>query len=131
MTYTQLGVLAVVAAILIDLAGLRTRLLGRRVFWVSYAIIVFFQLVTNGLLTGFGIVRYDDAAIIGSSTPADGPPPFLGDGRIAFAPVEDLMFGFALVLLTLAMWVWLGRRGVQREPMAGPPIWRQRRARGR
>lgn len=131
MTYTQLGVLAVVAAILIDLAGLRTRLLGRRVFWVSYAIIVFFQLVTNGLLTGFGIVRYDDVAIIGSSTPVDGPPPFLGDGRIAFAPVEDLMFGFALVLLTLAMWVWLGRRGVQREPMAGPPVWRDRRPSGR
>ena len=34
-------------------------------------------------------------------------------------PVEDLVFGFALVLLSLSIWVWLGRRGVQREPAAG------------
>jgi lycopene cyclase domain-containing protein len=123
VTYTQLGILAVVGAIAIDMLGLRTRMITRRVFWVSYAIIVFFQLVTNGLLTGFGIVRYSDDAIIGSSTPVDGPPPFIGDGRLAFAPVEDLMFGFALVLITLSMWVWLGRRGVQREPRSGPPMW--------
>ena len=36
-----------------------------------------------------------------------------GDGRIAYAPVEDLLFGFALVLATLAWWVFWGRRGVQ------------------
>lgn len=123
MTYTQLGVIAVVAAIAIDLLGMRTRLVTRRVFWVSYAIIVFFQLVTNGLLTGFSIVRYSDDAIIGGATPLDRPPAFIGDGRLAFAPIEDLLFGFALVLLTLTMWVWLGRRGVQRTPMSGPPMW--------
>jgi len=59
--------------------------------------------------------------IIGSSTPIDAPPPMFGDGRVFFAPVEDLFFGFALVLLSLSMWVWLGRRGVQRTPTAGPP----------
>jgi hypothetical protein len=37
------------------------------------------------------------------------------------APVEDLLFGFTLVLLTLVLWVWWGRRGVQRTPYAGPP----------
>ncbi|MFA7323343.1 MAG: hypothetical protein WC005_03190 [Candidatus Nanopelagicales bacterium] len=125
MTYTQLGILAVVCALLIDLFGMRTRLVTRKVFWVAYAIIFFFQLVTNGLLTGFGIVRYSGEAIIGSSTSADLPPPFIGDGRLGYAPVEDLMFGFALVLLTLTMWVWLGRRGVQREPGSGPPVWRK------
>ena len=30
--------------------------------------------------------------------------------------------GFALVLLTLSLWVIWGRRGVQREPMSGPPM---------
>jgi hypothetical protein len=44
-----------------------------------------------------------------------------GDGRIVFAPVEDLLFGFALVVLTQVLWVWLGRRGVQRTPYSGPP----------
>ena len=121
MTYTQLAVLGVVAVAVLDLAVLRTRLLRRRVFWTSYAIVVFFQLVTNGVLTGLRIVRYDGDAIVGSSTPVDAAPPFLGDGRIAFAPFEDLLFGFALVLLTQCLWVWLGRRGVQRTPYAGPP----------
>jgi lycopene cyclase domain-containing protein len=121
MSYTQLAVLGVVVVILIDLFVLRTRLLRRKAFWVSYAIVVFFQLVTNGVLTGLRVVRYDGEAIVGSTTPADGPPPFLGDGRIAFAPLEDLLFGFALVVLAQAMWVWLGRRGVQRTPYSGPP----------
>ncbi len=121
MTYTQLAVLGVVVVVLLDLVVVRTRLLRRRAFWTAYAIIVFFQLVTNATLTGLRIVRYDDAAIVGSSTPVDGPPPFLGDGRIAYAPFEDLLFGFALVVLTLVLWVWLGRRGVERTPYAGPP----------
>lgn len=118
MSYTALGVVGVALTVVLDLWVLRTRLLTRRVFWVSYAIVVFFQLVTNGVLTGFEIVRYDGAAILGSSTPS-----FLGDGRIAYAPVEDLLFGFALVVQAMAWWVWWGRRGVQREPVAGPPRW--------
>ncbi len=121
MTYTQLAVLGVVVVVLLDLVVVRTRLLRRRAFWTAYAIIVFFQLVTNATLTGLRIVRYDGAAIVGSSTPVDRPPPFLGDGRIAYAPFEDLLFGFALVVLTLVLWVWLGRRGVQRTPYSGPP----------
>ena len=121
MTYTQLAVLGVVVVVLLDLVVVRTRLLRRRAFWTAYAIIVFFQLVTNATLTGLRIVRYDGAAIVGSSTPADAPPPFLGDGRIAYAPFEDLLFGFALVVLTLVLWVRLGRRGVQRTPYSGPP----------
>ena len=121
MTYTQLALLGVVVVVVLDLVVLRTRLLRRRVFWTSYAIVVFFQLVTNGVLTGLRIVRYDGAAIVGSSTPVDAPPPFLGDGRIAFAPFEDLLFGFARVVLTQVLWVWLGRRGVQRTPYSGPP----------
>ncbi len=125
MTYTQLGVVGVVVALILDLWVFRTRLVGRRVFWVSYAIIVFFQLVTNGMFTGFGIVQYDGDAIIGSTSPVQGPPPFLGDGRIAFAPVEDLLFGFSLVLLSLTLWIWWGRRGVERTPLAGPPLWRR------
>lgn len=127
MTYTQLAVLSVVLVVVVDLFVARTRLVTRKAFWVPYAIIVFFQLVTNGVLTGFRIVTYNGEVIIGESTPIDGPPPFIGEGRLAFAPVEDLMFGFSLVLLSLIMWVWLGRLGIQRTPIAGPPIWRSRR----
>lgn len=130
MTYTQLAVIGVILAAVYDLVVVRTRLLARRPFWVSYAIIAPFQLLTNGVLTGFGIVRYDGDAIIGETTREGVRPAFLGAGRICFAPVEDLLFGFALIVLTLATWVWLGRRGVQREPVssaAGRPLGRYRR----
>lgn len=121
MSYTALALLGILVVIGLDFVVLRTRLLTRKIFWVSYAIIVFFQLISNALLTGLRIVRYDGAYIIGSSTPTDRAPAFVGDGRLAFAPIEDLMFGFALVLLTLSLWVFWGRMGVQRLPMAGPP----------
>ena len=116
MTYTQLALLGVLLTVLLDLFVLRTRLVTRKVFWTAYAIVVFFQLVTNGVLTGYEIVRYDGDAIIGSSSPTA-----FGDGRVLYAPVEDLLFGFALVVQAMAWWVFWGRRGVDREPRSGPP----------
>jgi lycopene cyclase domain-containing protein len=105
MTYTAAALLGVAGAVAVDLLVLRTRLVTRAVFWATYPIVLVFQLLSNGILTGRDIVVYDPAAILGL--------------RIAYAPVEDLLFGFAMVLLTLALWVWLGRRGVQRTPAAG------------
>ncbi len=122
MTYTQIAVMAAVLAVALDLL-LRTRLVTRKVFWVSYAIIVFFQLLSNGVLTGSGTVHYDGAVIVGESSPEGARPPFIGQGRLAFAPVEDLLFGFAMILGSQALWIFWGRRGVQREPTSGPPIW--------
>ncbi|MDP9432031.1 MAG: lycopene cyclase domain-containing protein [Actinomycetota bacterium] len=99
MTYTGAALLGVAGALVLDLAVLRTRLVTRRIFWVSYAIIVFFQLLTNGVLTCRRIVTYSETAILGP--------------RILCAPVEDLLFGFSLVVQTLAWWVWLGRRAAR------------------
>lgn len=124
MTYTGLAVLGVGLTVLLDLVVLRTRLLTRKVFWVAYAIVVAFQLLTNGVLTGFEIVRYDGDVIVGSSEPVA-----FGDGRLFYAPIEDLLFGFSLVVQAMAWWVFWGRRGVQREPRSGPP--RLGRTRGR
>lgn len=121
MTYTQIALMAMVIVTIIDLVVLRTRVLTRGVFWISYAIIVPFQLLTNGVFTGAKIVQYDGAVIIGSTTPEVGRPPFIGDGRLAYAPIEDLMFGFSLVVLSLSIWVALGRAGIQRTPRSGPP----------
>jgi hypothetical protein len=123
LTYTQLGLIAVVLAVVCDLFVFRTRMITRAIFWTSYAIIFFFQLITNGMFTGFGIVKYDGEAIVGNTSPDSGPPPFIGEGRLAFAPVEDLLFGFALVLLSISLWIFWGRRGVERTPMSGPPVW--------
>jgi lycopene cyclase domain-containing protein len=104
-SYTVAAIVAVLAAILADLIVLRTALLRSRTWWTAYGIVVVFQLLTNGWLTGRGIVRYSDEAILGS-----GRIVFIGDGRIAYAPVEDLAFGFALVVMCCAMWVWTGAR---------------------
>lgn len=105
MTYTVVAAVAVLVAIVADLLLLRTALVRSPTWWTSYGIVVVFQLVTNGWLTGRGIVRYDGDAILGSERIV-----FLGDGRIVWAPVEDLAFGFALVLISCAAWVWAGER---------------------
>jgi len=97
MTYTVAVVVGVAAALALDVAVLRTRLVGRRAFWASYPIVLGFQLLFNGILTTRGVVRYDPAAILGV--------------RVVGAPVEDLAFGFSLVLMTLSLWVWHGSRG--------------------
>ena len=85
MSYSALAVTAVVAVLVVDLAVYRTRMVTRRVFWTAYAIVIVFQLLMNGVLTGLDVVVYDPDAIWGP--------------RIAYAPVEDLLFGFALVVL--------------------------------
>ena len=96
MTYTQIALIAVFIASFIDLEVLKTKLLKRKVFWTSYAIIVPFQLLTNWWLTSREIVMYSEDTILGP--------------RIASAPMEDLFFGFALILSVKATWVYLGRR---------------------
>ena len=95
MTYTEAALLGGAGAVLVDLVVLRTSLLRRKAFWTAYAIVLGFQLVVNGLLTGLRIVRYDPATIV--------------DMRIVWAPPEDLLFGFAMVLCTLSAWVRAGR----------------------
>jgi len=96
VSYTVAACIGVAAAALLDLAVLRTALLRRKAFWAAYAIVLAFQLLVNGVLTGQRLVTYTPHDITGA--------------RIVYAPVEDLLFGFSLVLQTLAWWVWWGRR---------------------
>ena len=88
--------MAVFIAAFLDLEVLKTSLLKRKVFWTSYAIILPFQLLTNWWLTSREIVMYSEDTILGL--------------RIASAPLEDLFFGFALILSVMATWVYLGRK---------------------
>jgi len=96
MTYTVLVGFAVLGGLVLDLVVLRTRLVRRRAFWTAYTIVLFFQLVTNGWPTDRDIVTYSADDILGA--------------RLVYAPVEDLLFGFSMVLQTQAWWVWWGRR---------------------
>lgn len=101
MTYTQLALTAVPLAIVFDLFMTKRRMILRRAFWTSYAIILPFQLLTNWWLTSREIVMYRD--------------PFITGVRIASAPIEDLFFGFALILGVISLWIYWGARGVQQE----------------
>ena len=98
MIYTDIALGGVITAVLFDLYGAKTMLLTKSVFWTSYAIILPFQLITNWWLTSRNIVMYSPDAIIGR--------------RICSAPVEDLLFGFALVLSVMSLWVYWGRKGL-------------------
>ena len=101
MSYTQLALMAVPVAILFDLFITRRRMILRRAFWTSYAIILPFQLLTNWWLTSREIVMYRGEFITGL--------------RIASAPIEDLLFGFALILGVISLWIFCGAHGVQQE----------------
>lgn len=99
MNYSAIAITAVIAAAILDLFLYKTKLLKRKAFWTSYAIILPFQLMTNWWLTSRNIVMYSPEAIWGL--------------RIASAPAEDLFFGFALILGVLARWSYLGRRAAR------------------
>jgi lycopene cyclase domain-containing protein len=101
VSYTELSILSVILVILIDRYILKSRLLEKKAYWTAYAIIIFFQLLTNWWLTSRNILSYSEAAIIG--------------WRIASAPVEDLLFGFSMVTLTMSLWIFWGRKGVERD----------------
>jgi lycopene cyclase domain-containing protein len=95
MSYQYLALASVVIALLLEFFVIRSGILRTLNFYLAYLIVLFFQLLTNGYLTGNQIVQYDPNAIIGT--------------RIAYAPLEDLLFGFALVMLTMAVWTRLGK----------------------
>ena len=96
MTYTEITSLALILVVLSDIFLFKTSLLTTRAFWASYAIILPFQLLTNSWLTTREVVIYDATQIMG--------------WRIAGAPIEDLLFGFAMVVGFLAYWEFRKKR---------------------
>jgi lycopene cyclase domain-containing protein len=101
MTYTELALSMTVVAIIFDLFVTRSKVVTRKSFWNAYGIMLFFQLITNWWLTSRGILNYDEDVIIGI--------------RIASAPVEDLFFGFSMITMTISLWIYWGKKGVQRN----------------
>lgn len=105
--YTVLTVVAVIVVVAVDLSVLRTRLLATTNFWISLAIMWFFQIFVDGWLTKLSspIVLYD-------------PDQFSGIRVFFDSPIEDFAYGFALILLTLSVWQWLGRRDTDQPATA-------------
>jgi len=94
--YSDIALDAVVFAVIADLFILRTQMITRGIYWLTYGLIFPFQLLTNWWLTSRKIVQYSPSEIIGR--------------RLAGAPIEDLLFGFSMILLTLSLWDYFSNR---------------------
>jgi lycopene cyclase domain-containing protein len=91
--YTLPALASVAAVVALELRLLRTGLFRRRTYWITMAIVFGFQVVVDGLLTRLSapVVVYDPHHLSGLRVPFD-------------IPVEDFLFGFALVTATLLVW---------------------------
>lgn len=87
--YTLISVAAAVLTVLIARKS-ASRLFERREFYIFLLIIVFFKLLVNGYLTSRLIVIYN--------------PRFFLNVRIGSIPVEDFLFGFSMVTMTIVLW---------------------------
>lgn len=97
--YTLPAALAVLVVIGLELAVWRTGLFRRAAYWISMAIVVGFQILVDGWLTKLSapIVIYDERHTSGVRFPFD-------------IPVEDFLFGWAMVTAVLLLWERQRRR---------------------
>ncbi|SEQ91505.1 lycopene cyclase domain-containing protein [Lentzea xinjiangensis] len=91
--YLFAALTAVVVVLLLELCVLRTGLFKRPAYWVTMAIVLGFQVPVDGWLTKLDapVVLYADWAISGLRIPWD-------------IPVEDFLYGFAMVTAVLLLW---------------------------
>jgi lycopene cyclase domain-containing protein len=97
--YTLPAVLAVLLVTGWELRVLRTGLFRTPAYWISMVIVLGFQVVVDGWLTKLSapIVVYDDRHTTGIRFPWD-------------IPIEDFLFGWAMVTAVLLLWVRRGGR---------------------
>ena len=101
--YTVLTIPAIVPVVAVELAWARTGLYRRSTFWITMLIMWGFQIPVDGWLTHGAepIVRYASDDFSGL--------------RVFFdSPIEDFGFAFALVSLSLSIWLRLGSREASR-----------------
>jgi lycopene cyclase domain-containing protein len=98
--YTVLAATSVVLVLLLERFVLRTGLLRDPAYWIALAICFGFMVLVNGWLTKLSapIVIYDGSENLGLRFPWD-------------IPVEDFLFGWSMLTLTMLLWDRAGRRG--------------------
>lgn len=109
--YTLLTVVAVVAVLLLELLWLRSGIFRTLRYWLSLAVVVFFQVLVDGWLTRLSapVVLYSPQHHSGLRLPWD-------------IPVEDFGFGWAMVTLTILLWVRAGRTRAAEAPPPSRPV---------
>ncbi|KPK97636.1 MAG: hypothetical protein AMJ95_08125 [Omnitrophica WOR_2 bacterium SM23_72] len=87
--YTILASISVLVTLLLDeVTGIR--ILKRKEFYVFLFIIFLFKFLVNGFLTGKNIVMYHPAYFLGL--------------KLTSIPLEDFLFGFSMVTMTIIFW---------------------------
>ncbi|MBY0441232.1 MAG: lycopene cyclase domain-containing protein [Mycobacteriaceae bacterium] len=91
--YTLPAVLAVAGVFALEILVLRTGLFRRLSYWLSMVIVLGFQVPVDGWLTKLSspIVMYNEHQSTGLRFPFD-------------IPIEDFLFGFAMVTAVLLVW---------------------------
>lgn len=102
--YTLPAAVAVVAVVALELRWLRTGLFQRPAYWISMVIVFAFMIPVDGWLTKLSapIVLYNEQHSSGLRFPWD-------------IPVEDFLFGWAMVTAVLLLWERQRVRDQQRE----------------
>jgi lycopene cyclase domain-containing protein len=97
--YTALAVLSVLGTLAVERFWLRTGIFRQVQYWVAMGIVYLFHVLVDGWLTKLSapIVIYDGAQITGIRIPWD-------------IPVEDYLFGFSMITLTMLAWLRIGDR---------------------
>ncbi len=91
--YALPALFAVIAVVALELLVLHTGLFRRPAYWISMVIVLGFQIPVDGWLTKLSapIVLYNEQHSSGVRFPWD-------------IPVEDFLFGFALLTAVLLLW---------------------------
>ncbi|MDD5429651.1 MAG: lycopene cyclase domain-containing protein [Candidatus Omnitrophica bacterium] len=92
--YTFLAAASVILTIFIDCKS--SKLYRRGEYYIFLAVILFFKLLVNGYLTGNNIVIYNTRFFLGF--------------RLGSIPLEDFLFGYSMVTLTLVFWEYFKKK---------------------
>ena len=97
--YTVPAVAAAAAVVAAELTVVRTGLFRRPAYWATMLIVLAFQIPVDGWLTKLSapVVEYSSRQTTGLRGPLN-------------IPVEDFLFGFALVTAALLLWQWQAER---------------------
>jgi lycopene cyclase domain-containing protein len=107
--YPAASLAAAAAAVVLELAVLRTGIFRKPAYWVALAVSYAFMVPVDGWLTKLSapIVLYRDGDTSGLRPVWD-------------ILAEEFLYAFALITLVIALWDWAGRREGP-PPAPGPP----------
>jgi lycopene cyclase domain-containing protein len=96
--YTIASLVSVCVVLALDRI-MKTGLMRRAEFWVFIAVMFGFKLIFNGYLTWRPIVLYGER--------------FFLNIRLWTIPIEDFLFGFSMISLTIILWEFTRMRSLR------------------